>query len=69
MIKYSSDKDINKMVRKLIRKGWTIKPGKKHRSVVSPGGRCVAIPSPPSDYRASKNFSQQVRSLGAVVMR
>lgn len=65
MSRYSSDKDINQLVRKLVRKGWTIKPGKKHRAVVSPRGGRVAIPSTPSDYRACRNFCRQVRSLGA----
>ena len=65
MSKYSSDKDINKMVRRLLKKGWTIRPGKKHRQVVSPFGRRVTIPSTPSDHRASKNFIHQVYSANA----
>lgn len=67
MNRHSSDKDINKLVWKLIRSGWHVKAGKKHRSIESPSGRKIAIPSTPGDHRACRNFSKSIDRISSEV--
>lgn len=64
MKKYSSNKDINKLVNTLIKRGWFVRDGKKHASIISPEGRKVIIPSTPSDWRAFYNFNRYVKNIG-----
>jgi len=61
MKKYSNDKDINRYVRELVRKGWRFKDGKKHPSLFAPCGRRLVVPASPSDSRAFYNFRRDVR--------
>ena len=61
--KYSSDKDISKLVRQLIRQNWYYRAGKKHGKIISPFGCSVVVPSSPSDYRAFKNFYQDIQRM------
>ena len=63
MKRYTSDKDIRKVVRNLISRGWGLKAGKKHCCIISPTGRKVTIPSTPSDHRAIYNFRSDVRKI------
>ncbi len=63
MKRISADKDIRRLVQKLIGEGWEIKNGKKHHSIISPGGRKIAVPSTPSDYRAIHNFQSDTKRL------
>lgn len=63
MKKYSSNKDINNIVRSLAKTGSTVRPGKKHRSLISPEGVRLTIPSTPSDRRALDNFGRDVRYI------
>ena len=63
MRKYSNDKDINCLVRNLLKSDWTLRKGKKHLSVISPGGRRLTIPSTPSDRRALYNLKSQIRHI------
>ena len=63
MRKYSNDKDINCLVRKLLKSDWKLRKGKKHLSVISPSGRRLTIPSTPSDRRALKNLKGQIRHI------
>ncbi|MDI4667627.1 hypothetical protein AAEU31_02355 [Pseudoalteromonas sp. SSMSWG5] len=63
MKKYSSDKDINMLVRALLKKkGWSIRQG-KHPKLITPSGFKVTVPSTPSDFRAFKNFKNDIRRL------
>lgn len=63
MKRYSKDKDINQTVRVLIKFGWKVRAGKKHAAAISPGGNRLTIPSTPSDYRAWRNFTQDVKNI------
>lgn len=61
-MKYCSDKEINKLVSLLVKKGWLFSWGSKHGRLKHPEGRhSVTVPSTPSDYRAAKNFRRDVR--------
>lgn len=65
MKKYSSDKDINELVRRLLKCGWTVRNGKKHPLVISPAGGRLPIPSTPSDRRSFYNFSSDIKKIDA----
>jgi len=67
MTRVSTDKEINLIVRDKVRIGWRIKPGKKHRKLVSPGGRWVSIPGTPSDRRAAANFRSDINRISCTV--
>ncbi|MCF2849445.1 hypothetical protein NH514_20170 [Pseudoalteromonas sp. ACER1] len=63
MKKYSSDKDINMLVRALLKKkGWSIRQG-KHPKLITPSGLKLTVPSTPSDFRAFRNFKNDIRRL------
>ncbi len=61
MCKYSSDKELNKFVRKLVSSGWVYVRRRKHGLLRSPD-RCfqTTVPGSPSDYRAYVNFKQDI---------
>lgn len=56
MRKYSSNKDIHKLVNSLVKQDWHYQRGKKHGSLRSPKGIRITIPGSPSDKRAYRNF-------------
>jgi len=63
--KYSSDKDINNLVSNLCKLGWRYISRKKHGILLAPNGLRLAVPSTPSDWRAVKNFSRDIKSLSS----
>lgn len=63
MKKYSSDKDINLLVASLCKSGWTYLKRKKHGLIQAPNGRRLAVPTSPSDWRSSRNFSKALNAL------
>jgi len=63
MKKYCNNKDINKIVLRLLKQGWSVKDGKKHRRLISPVGDKFSIPSTPSDYRAKYNFCNMIKLI------
>ena len=61
-MKYCSNKDIDKLIRKLIRKGWKFRRGSKHGRLLDPtGSHVVIVASSPSDHRGYKNFVGELR--------
>ncbi|AXW32897.1 hypothetical protein CJO88_05835 [Ralstonia solanacearum] len=60
---YSNDKDIAATVRRLLEDGWRYIAGRKHGRLVAPNGRKLTVPCTPSDWRASRNFTRDVRRL------
>lgn len=63
-MKYSASKEINKLVRKYIRRSWTFRRGKKHGHLYPPNsGLFVVVPGTPGDIRAGSNFNQDLRRL------
>ena len=63
MKKFSSDKDINKLVMKLCKLGCKFIHRKKHGALLTPSGRKITVPCSPSDRRAFKDFSSDIRSI------
>ena len=61
LVLYSCDKEINKIVARLVRAGWTFSRG-RHGKLRAPGSvRFVTIPSTPSDHRTLQNLLRDVR--------
>lgn len=61
-MKYSSCKDVDRLVRDLVRSGWTFWRGGKHGRLKSPNStRSLTVPGSPSDQRAFLNFRRDVR--------
>ncbi|CUK14098.1 hypothetical protein RUE5091_03732 [Ruegeria denitrificans] len=64
MQKYCSDKDINKVIRTLLKTGWTFKRGRVHGRVYPPFGKgFIVIPSTPSDRRWRLHIRSYVRKF------
>ncbi len=64
MMKYSSLKEINVLVRQLVRDGWLFRSGGRHGRLSAPGGVTIlSVPCTPSDRRAFINFRQDVRRV------
>ena len=63
MKKFSTNSQINSLIHLLLKRGWKVQNRKKHAILVAPNNRKIAIPSTPSDYRASYNFSRQTKHL------
>lgn len=61
MCKYSSDKELNKLIRKLVAKGWEYKRRRKHGLLKSPDKQFqTTVPGSPSDHRAYLNFKHDI---------
>ena len=61
-MKYCSSKEIDALVRQLVRQGWLFTRGKKHGRLRPPCGHpALTIPSTPSDCRAVLNFKRDLR--------
>ncbi|MDB2386491.1 hypothetical protein N9W21_04020 [Shewanella sp.] len=65
MKKYSNNKEINSLVKRLIKNGWQILNRKKHALLIAPSGKRMPIPSTPSDYRAWYNFSHDIKHINS----
>ncbi len=65
-MKYCAGKDINTLVKALIRKGWSFHRGNKHGRLRAPSGQpTLTVPSTPGDRRAFLNFRRDVRHATA----
>lgn len=60
-MKFSHNKDVNSVVRKLIKSGWEPIKKARHWQVKSPQGDVLTVPNTPSDGRAVLNFKCDVR--------
>lgn len=61
-MKYSADKDVDLLVRALIKEGWIFRRGKKHGRLASPsGGYGITVSGTPSDHRTLLNMRRDVR--------
>jgi hypothetical protein len=68
MKRYSTSKEINALVRQLIRNGWQFRWGGQHGKLYAPNRVAyLSVPSTPSDRRAFLNFRQDVRRILAPV--
>lgn len=65
-MKFSRDKDVNRMVSQLVREGWRYRRGGKHGKLFSPGAiGFLTIPATPSDHRTLHNLRRDVRKIRA----
>lgn len=63
-MKYSSNKDINQVIRQLIRQGWSFRRGGKHGRITHPDGkRALTVAKSPSDFRSFDNFQRDLRRM------
>jgi len=61
---YSSDKDLNKYVKVMVKKGWRYENGKKHARLIHPDGRpFVTIPKSPGGCRGTLNVMRNIRDV------
>ena len=61
-MKYCACKDINSLVRTLVRQGWSFGRGGKHGKLRMPSGKyTLTVPTSPSDHRAFLNFKRDVQ--------
>lgn len=58
---YCNDKDVDKVVRLLLQKGWAFRRQKKHGLLIAPSGHKVTVSSTPSCSRTLQNFMSQIR--------
>ncbi len=63
-MKYSADKEIEVLVRRLVREGWLYERRRKHGCLMPPTGRvALTVPCTPGDRRAFLNFRRDVRHV------
>lgn len=62
---YSKNKEIQKLVARLVRSGWVFENG-RHGKLRPPCGKgFITIPRTPSDWRAFRNLMRDINRLGA----
>ncbi|MDK9724796.1 MAG: type II toxin-antitoxin system HicA family toxin [Sterolibacteriaceae bacterium MAG5] len=62
VVKYCSCREIDAMVRLLVREGWIFRWGGKHGRLREPSGRfALTVPGSPGDRRAAENFRHDLR--------
>lgn len=60
-MKYSSNKDWDGCIRRLVKLGWKYRRGGKHGRLTHPNGvRTLTVSCSPSDRRSLKNFMRYV---------
>lgn len=58
-----SDKELKKLVKQLLREGWTLETSRKHTKLRSPKGHLVSMSSSPSCPYAFKNVARDVQKI------
>lgn len=58
-----SDKELKKLVKQLIRDGWTLETSRKHTKLRSPKAHLVSMSSSPSCPYAFKNVAKDVQKI------
>lgn len=65
---YSANKEINCVVKRLLREGWSYKHGKKHGKLLDPSGRTtLTVAKTPSDRRSALNFQRDLRHVVSMI--
>ena len=61
-MKYCTNKDIDKLVKRLVREGWYFRRGAKHGRLITPTGtQALTVACSSSDCRSFNNFRGDVR--------
>ena len=63
-VKFSSDKDLNRLIGELLKLGWLYRKVGKHNRLSRPGiSGFLTVPCSPSDHRAVSNLRRDARRL------
>lgn len=66
-MKYSSKKDLNQLIRQLVRQGWRYRQGRKHGRLTHPDGwPTMTVAKSPSDSRSVENFRHDLRKAASL---
>lgn len=69
-MRYSKNKDINRLVRRLIIEGWFYERRKKHGVVLTPcKSKSVLVNGSPSCCRAFVKFKQDIKKSNSLIDR
>lgn len=62
-MRYCNDKDINQLIKEMVRSGWRFEHG-RHGKLCHPAGAWfITIPKTPSDYRCLLNIRRDIRRI------
>lgn len=65
-MRYSTNKDIDQVIRQLVRQGWSFCHGGKHGRLRHPqGSPTLIVAKSPSDWRSLHNFRRDLRHVTA----
>lgn len=62
-MRYSTDKDIQTLITRLLRSGWQFEKGRHGKLRPPVGTGFVTVPSTPSDRRSFQNLRRDIRRL------
>ncbi len=63
-MRYCSNKDIDQLIRQLVRQGWRFHRGSKHGRLIHPSGLpTLTVAKSPSDFRSLDNFRRDLRKV------
>jgi hypothetical protein len=62
-MRYSTDKECNRLIGSLVDAGWLFVRGTKHDKLTAPNGRLLVVPRTPSDWRVYMNLKRDVRRV------
>lgn len=63
-MRYSSSKDVDRLVRSYVRRDWVFRRGAKHGRLSPPGSaRFATIPGTPSDCRSLANLRRDLERI------
>ncbi|WP_152965106.1 MULTISPECIES: hypothetical protein [Comamonas] len=66
-MKYSSQKELNQLIRQLVRQGWSYRQGRKHGRLTHPDGwPTMTVAKSPSDSRSVENFRHDLRKAASL---
>jgi predicted RNA binding protein YcfA (HicA-like mRNA interferase family) len=65
-VKYCSNKELDQLIRQLVRQGWNFRRGGKHGRITHPDGRpTLTVAKSPSDCRSLDNFRRDLRKASS----
>jgi len=62
-MQYCKDKDINQLVKDMVRSGWHFEWGRHGKLLHPAGNRFITVPKTPSDHRCLSNIRRDIRRL------
>lgn len=65
-MRYCSDKEVDRLIRRLVSQGWLYRNGSKHGRLAHPAGSPVlTVSRTPSDWRSVRNFFRDLRNASS----